>query len=387
MSDPTIALYYDDYARTMDARLVAIRQEGLALDRTVFYPRGGNQDCDHGRLWAAGAPEAALAVTEVVKAEDGVITHRTATVPPEWQPGLAVQGAIDWERRLTLMRLHTAQHLVSRWFLDHGDNTTLRTDIGRDGCTIDLARPVSVADALDCQDDLNRMIAAGRGVRRIDTDGYLEIEVAEFDRQPCGGTHVHDVREIGRIAFTRVKGTRLELRCGPEAEAVGRQMAQAALSLLGDLETDVAGFAGRAQAVVAEARAARPALAALREEVAEARVARALGGPRRVRLGEERLELYAIDLEMIESKQAPRLLKPAQGAGRVFLCLCAGRTLTIISGSAALPAGGLVARLKARYPVNGGGSPAVAQCGPLPADTTLDSVLDVVSSGTEPAPG
>ena len=54
------------------------------------------------------------------------------------------------------MRLHTAQHLVSRWFLDHGDNATLRTDIGRDGCVIDLARPMSVDRALDCQDDLNR---------------------------------------------------------------------------------------------------------------------------------------------------------------------------------------------------------------------------------------
>ena len=387
MSDPTIALYYDDYAREMDARLVAIRPEGLTLDRTVFYPRGGNQDCDQGRLWAAGAAEAALTVTEVLKAEDGVITHRAAPVPPEWQPGLAVHGVIDWERRITLMRLHTAQHLVSRWFLDHGDNATLRTDIGRDGCAIDLARSVSVGDALDCQDDLNRMIAAGRGVRRIDTDGYLEIEVAGFDRQPCGGTHVHDVREIERIAFTRVKGARLELRCGPEAEVVGRQMAQAALSLLGDLETDVAGFAGRAQAVVAEARAARVGLAALRDEVAEARVRQALTRPRRARLGDEPLELFAIDLAMIESKQAPRLLKPAQGAGRVFLCLCAGRTLTIISGSAALPAGAVVAMLKARYPVNGGGSPAVAQCGPLPADTTLEAVLDVVSSGVGVAPG
>ena len=183
------------------------------------------------------------------------------------------------------------------------------------------------------------LIAAGRAVRRINTDGYLEIEVAEFDRQPCGGTHVHDVREIERIAFTRVKGTRLELRCGPEAEAVERQMAQAALSLLGDLETDVAGFAGRAAGASGRGASGAGGPAALREEVAEARIARALTRPRQVRLGEERLELYAIDLEMIESKQAPRLLKPAQGAGRVFLCLCAGRTLTIISGSAALPAG------------------------------------------------
>src|SRR6185369_8077411 len=114
MSEPTIALYYDDYAREMDARLVAVRPDGLVLDRTVFYPRGGNQDCDQGTLEDTQA-ETALQVEEVLKDDVGLITHRTATPAPDsWAPGTALHGALDWERRLTLMRLHTAQHLISR---------------------------------------------------------------------------------------------------------------------------------------------------------------------------------------------------------------------------------------------------------------------------------
>src|SRR5690348_3864617 len=197
MSEPTIALYYDDYAREMDAQVTEVRPEGLVLDRTVFYPRGGNQDCDQGELTSLSNPgsrDMSLRVEEVLKADDGAITHRTAEpAPAAWTPGTALHGVLDWERRITLMRLHTAQHLISRWFLDHGANATTRVDITETGCVIELERSIALDQALDCQADLNALIAAGRAVRRIDTDGYLEIEVEGYDRQPCGGTHVHDV--------------------------------------------------------------------------------------------------------------------------------------------------------------------------------------------------
>jgi Ser-tRNA(Ala) deacylase AlaX len=382
VSTPTITLYYDDdYAREMAAQLVEVRPEGLVLDRTVFYPRGGNQDCDQGTLQDAQA-EVALRVEEVLKDDAGVITHRTATPAPDaWAPGTALHGALDWERRLTLMRLHTAQHLISRWFLDHDDNATIRTDITPTGCTIEFARPITLEQALDCRDDLNALIAAGRAVRRIDTDGYLEIEVADYDRQPCGGTHVHDVAEIERIAFTRVKGNRLELQCAAQARAVDRQMAGAVLGTLGELETDVDGFEAQIHRLAAEARTQRGALFALREEVAQARLDRALGAPHTAATpAGQAVELYALDLELLESKQVPRLLKPAQGPGRVFLCLCAGRNLAVISGSPALPAGAFVNSLKARYGISGGGSPAFAQCGPLPDDTTPAAVLALASA-------
>ena len=380
MSTPTVALYYDDYAREMDAQLVERRPDGLVLDRTVFYPRGGNQDCDQGTLLAPAGEAPPLTVDEVLKDESGVITHRTAAPAPEsWAAGTALRGTINWERRLTLMRLHTAQHLISRWFLDHGANGTARVDITAAGCTIEFERTVTLDAALACQADLDALLAAGRAVRRIDTDGYLEIEVAGYDRQPCGGTHVHDVAEIGRIAFTRVKGNRLELCCGPAADAVAGQMAGAVLSLLGDLETDVAGVAGRVQHLLAETRAQKAALFALRDEVAAARLERALAAPQAgAAPGAPPWDLYTVDLEMIESKQLPRLLKAAQGPGRVFLCLCAGRNLAVFSGSPVAPAAALVAAVRERYRLSGGGSAAFAQCGPLPAEVTLAEVAALV---------
>ncbi|HUS17365.1 MAG TPA: alanyl-tRNA editing protein [Chloroflexia bacterium] len=382
MSEPTLALYYqDDYAREMDARLLEVRPDGLVLSQTVFYPRGGNQDCDRGTLTGRNSGDMSLNVEEVLKDEAGTITHRTVQpAPPDWTPGLAVHGRLDWDRRLTLTRLHTAQHLISRWFLDHGDNGTTRVDILETGCIIELARPITLEQALDCEDDLNALIAAGRPVQRIDTDGYLEIVVEAYDRQACGGTHVRDVSEIGHLAFTRVKGSRLELLCGPQANVATRQMAAATLGLLGPLETDLAGFAPRVQELLQETAAQKAALFALREEVATARVARALETPHEVGGPEQTgLELYVVDLSMVESKALPRLLKPAQAPGRVFLCLCAGRNLVVVSGTSRLPAAAVVAALKTRYGLSGGGSPAVAQCGPLPAATTLDEVLGVAA--------
>ena len=167
MSTPTIALYTrQDYDREMDATLLAADAGGVVLDRTVFYPRGGNQDCDTGVLARRDAPDAApLAVVEVLKDDGGIIHHHLAE-PSAWPPGTPVHGTLDWPRRFLLMRLHTAQHLISRWFLDHGDNATERVDITAAGCLIEFARPITLEDALACQADLNRLIRTGRAVRQ-----------------------------------------------------------------------------------------------------------------------------------------------------------------------------------------------------------------------------
>src|SRR6476661_6266123 len=107
MSTPTLALFYqDDYAREMDATVQTTNGPQVALDRTVFYPRGGNQDCDTGTLAQQADGAAPLAVVEVLKDEAGVVHHRLATAPA-WPPGAALHGALDWERRYLLMRLHT----------------------------------------------------------------------------------------------------------------------------------------------------------------------------------------------------------------------------------------------------------------------------------------
>ena len=98
----------DAYVTTCDATVVEVSDEGVVLDRTVFYARGGGQPGDTGTLrWDGGQAR----VTDTYK-QSGRLLH--VVDPSEApQPGTAVTCEIDWERRHTLMRIHTALHALS----------------------------------------------------------------------------------------------------------------------------------------------------------------------------------------------------------------------------------------------------------------------------------
>src|SRR4051812_46675110 len=101
LDDPTLA--------TTSATVVASSPEGIVLDRTVFYARGGGQPGDCGVLrWDGGETP----IVEAVKGEDEAILHRPApdaALPPV---GAVIQAEIDWQRRYAHMRMHTAMHLL-----------------------------------------------------------------------------------------------------------------------------------------------------------------------------------------------------------------------------------------------------------------------------------
>src|SRR6201996_1264198 len=106
----TQRLYLDqtDLASAL-ALVVDSGADGVVLDRTVFYPRGGGQPGDIGTLrWEGGV----TSVIEAIKGEGEAILHRTepgALLPPV---GSVVEAAIDWQRRFAHMRMHTALHLL-----------------------------------------------------------------------------------------------------------------------------------------------------------------------------------------------------------------------------------------------------------------------------------
>ena len=97
----------DAYLRETSATVVAATTDGVVLDRTVFYARGGGQPGDTGRLtWAEGAAR----VTDTFK-RDGVVVHVVDGDVPA--VGTVVEASIDWDRRHLLMRTHTALHVLS----------------------------------------------------------------------------------------------------------------------------------------------------------------------------------------------------------------------------------------------------------------------------------
>lgn len=108
----TQQLYLDDsYLKEMDASILEVQPEGnglkIILDKTIFYPMGGGQSTDQGKLtsdnWIADVFQ--------VLTRDGEIWHSVKSPTPPIV-GMKVHGTIDWNRRFKNMRLHSAGHIV-----------------------------------------------------------------------------------------------------------------------------------------------------------------------------------------------------------------------------------------------------------------------------------
>ncbi|MBS7621762.1 alanine--tRNA ligase, partial [Candidatus Bathyarchaeota archaeon] len=106
----TEALYYkDQYMREFEARVLkVISDEYVVLDKTCFYPEGGGQPSDNGWLFFGDNKAEVLDVKKVGKVIVHKITGKKAPVD-----GATVKGVIDWDRRYTLMKAHTATHIVN----------------------------------------------------------------------------------------------------------------------------------------------------------------------------------------------------------------------------------------------------------------------------------
>ena len=216
----------DAYRREAAAQVVSVAPEGIRLDRTVFYPRGGGQAGDAGTLALADGTRVAIADT--VKAGEGqkFILHVPApgeeALLARVAPGDAVTARIDWDRRHRHMRFHTATHLLCA-IVPHQTNGCSITSgyarldfdmvdpLDREHLERELSRLVSEAHAvrtvwiteaeLDAKPELVRTMSVQppRGVGRVRL-----LEIDGVDLQPCGGTHVANTREIGRLRVARI---------------------------------------------------------------------------------------------------------------------------------------------------------------------------------------
>jgi misacylated tRNA(Ala) deacylase len=220
----TELLFRDDgYLKSCNARIVAVDERGIRLDRTVFYPTGGGQPGDTGVLRLASGE--CIAIVDTLKGAAGdEVVHVPAAGAPVPPPGEEVEAEIDWERRHRLMRMHTCLHLLCSVVPGAVTGGQVADGKGR----LDFDVPGSSLDKEAIAAQLNALIAAGHPVApRWISDADLEaapdlvrtmsvkpptgagrvrlIEVAGVDLQPCGGTHVRNTAEIGRVAVTKIE--------------------------------------------------------------------------------------------------------------------------------------------------------------------------------------
>jgi alanyl-tRNA synthetase len=244
----TDRLYYQDsFTREFQANVQSCQPAAdlwhVILDRTAFYPTSGGQPHDLGTL-------AGIAVREVVENEAGDVVH----VAEQSIPSGPAAGAIDWPRRFDHMQQHTAQHILSAAFIETAKFETVSFHLGREVSTIDLAAPALVPRHLqEAERRANEIIFEDRpvhirygtaaelqaqGIRKtVDREGILRaIDIENFDRQPCGGTHVGRTGQIGLLLLRKIEQQkqtwRVEFVAGYRALAAARSdrelLAQAA---------------------------------------------------------------------------------------------------------------------------------------------------------------
>jgi len=239
----TEALFRDDaYLGEATATVAEINgRGGIILDRTIFYATSGGQPGDTGTAVRADGSRIAIAATITGETKDEII-HVPGPGQPIPSAGETLSLSIDWERRLKLMRMHTACHLLTVvcQFPITGasvaeDDSRVDFDIPEAGYSredvtarlMELVRadhPVFTRWITEEELARNPGLVKSKNVRPPSGSGRIRLvcigENAAIDSQPCGGTHVRSTGEVGDIHIGKIEkkgreNRRFRIRFGP----------------------------------------------------------------------------------------------------------------------------------------------------------------------------
>ncbi len=217
----------DSYIKEAEATLVGKTDEGLIFDQTVFYPTGGGQPSDTGKI-SFGDQQAV--VSSASKNNDDVVHFLEEQLPIEI--GGKVNLSLDWDKRYSHMRYHTAIHVMDAVVQKKGGEFGLITgsQIYEDRARVDfnfpefsreladkiveeanriisddhriIIRDLSQKEALDIP-DLARTGPGQDLLKQLDRVRVIDIE--GIDAQADGGTHVNSTKEVGKIVISKIQ--------------------------------------------------------------------------------------------------------------------------------------------------------------------------------------
>jgi misacylated tRNA(Ala) deacylase len=215
-------IYLDDsYLWSFSAIVTQALDNKAILDKTAFYPQSGGQPSDTGILEHGGE---IFQVSGAEKSDDGIVHILDR---PGLKAGDMVSGKIDSDRRYRFMRSHTACHILSAvifqetgakitgnqielsrsrvdFSLESFDKSRMVEYVEKANQIVSDRRPVSTRiipreEALTMPDLLRLAMAVP------DRDTIRVVEIEGIDRQACGGTHVKNTAEVGRIKMIKAE--------------------------------------------------------------------------------------------------------------------------------------------------------------------------------------
>ncbi|MEA1925204.1 MAG: alanine--tRNA ligase [Candidatus Altiarchaeota archaeon] len=238
--EPTeLAFHLDEGKRKFRAKIVKLFDNYVVLDKTFFYPEGGGQETDLGEIDGKD-------VTEVIK-RGNVVLHKVKK-PDGLSEGVMVSCEINWDRRIQLMKHHTATHIINGaarrvlgnhvWQAGaHKSEDLSRLDITHYASLTDkeikeieyLANKVIREDRPITKYFMNRNDAEEKYGFTIYQGGAVPgkeiriVDIKDWDVEACGGTHFDSTSSLGCIQITRAKRiqdgvVRLEYKAGAALE-------------------------------------------------------------------------------------------------------------------------------------------------------------------------
>jgi len=210
----------DSYLKEAKAKVIDsnAQEKWIELDATIFYPEGGGQESDSGFIEFNGIKSRVKAA----KKEAGRIKHFIEGQLPE--KGFEVKLLLEWEKRYAMMRMHSAQHLLSALVLDLYGASTAGNQIHEKISRMDF-HPIKFSQEMleEIKKKFDEAVKEEKGIRiYLNTrEKVLEeveekrrrlfaslpesvkdirvVEIEGYDKCPCAGTHVKNTGEIGLI--------------------------------------------------------------------------------------------------------------------------------------------------------------------------------------------
>lgn len=231
----TEKLYYSDsHIKAFRARVISCEPCGerfaAVLDKTAFFPEGGGQLADTGRIGSARVLD--------VQEKNGEILHY---VNQTLEPGSEYECSLDWEQRLRRMQDHSGEHIVSGLVHKKYGYNNVGFHMGNDVMTIDFDGDLGSEELEQIEREANLAVAANLAVRTsfpsgeelaaMDYRSKLElienvriVEIEGIDLCACCAPHVSGTAEIGLIKIIGHErrrrggeGTRVFMLCGLDA--------------------------------------------------------------------------------------------------------------------------------------------------------------------------
>lgn len=356
----------NDYLESFEATVVNIDDQSLTLDATAFYPTGGHQACDQGRIEIDSKNY--VIIDKVQKDDDtGVVHHYFSASKGVIRPGDKVKCQIDWHRRYRHMQLHNAQHIFSHCALNRFSVETRRGDFSPEVGLVVMDKPLTWEQCVLLENDVNIIIKNDESISRlIGNDGTINLLIGNLDNVPCGGTHVKSTSEIGLFIITNIQGCNIYFEVGKTAERMAIRLSNVAVESSNILGLDKPeSLVNAIKDLSIERDALKQRLVDTESLVTRSLVSEAIKNGLRIGSG---AFIVKLDVSHLKTKVAKTLLEEICKKDMVIICLASARSLMIFSLADNINANAILQTVCKKWNIRGGGGPKYAQGGPVPEE-------------------